>query len=128
MTEELSTNRRKSTPCPGGDENCPHLDEVTRLRAEVKQLAKMVRTDELGLFNFRYFNRALSLEMERTRRSGQTVCLIMCDLDHFETSTTSTAMKWEIWYWRTSPVLSAERSGVWISPVDTGAGICAHSA
>jgi diguanylate cyclase (GGDEF)-like protein len=85
MTEQLSTNRRKSTPCPGGDENCPHLDEVSRLRAEVKQLAKMVRTDELtGLFNFRYFNQALSLEMERTRRSGQTVCLIMCDLDHFK--------------------------------------------
>ncbi|MEC7187704.1 MAG: GGDEF domain-containing protein, partial [Pseudomonadota bacterium] len=29
-------------------------------------------------------NQALSLEMERTRRSGQTVCLIMCDLDHFK--------------------------------------------
>ena len=45
----------------------------------------MVRTDELtGLFNFRYFNQALSLEMERTRRSGQPTCLIMCDLDHFK--------------------------------------------
>ena len=44
-----------------------------------------MRTDELtGLFNYRYFSQALSLEMERTRRSGQPTCLIMCDLDHFK--------------------------------------------
>ena len=45
----------------------------------------MVRTDVLtGLFNYRYFAQALSLEMECTRRSGQPTCLIMCDLDHFK--------------------------------------------
>lgn len=71
--------------CPAGDEHCPHLAEVQQLRDEIKQLAAMVRTDELtGLFNFRYFNQALSLEMERTRRSGQPTCLIMLDLDHFK--------------------------------------------
>ncbi len=71
--------------CPAGDDNCPNLDEVRKLRDEVKQLAALVRTDELtGLFNFRYFQQALSLEMERTRRSGQPTCLIMCDLDHFK--------------------------------------------
>lgn len=72
-------------PCPAGDDKCTNLAEVLRLREEVKQLSNMVRTDELtGLFNFRYFNQALSLEMERTRRSGQSTCLIMFDLDHFK--------------------------------------------
>jgi diguanylate cyclase (GGDEF)-like protein len=72
-------------PCPAGEDNCTNLTEVQRLREEVKQLAAMVRTDGLtGLFNYRYFAQALSLEMERTRRSGQPTCLIMCDLDHFK--------------------------------------------
>lgn len=71
--------------CPAGDDKCPNLSEVDRLREEIKQLAALVRTDELSrLFNFRYFNQALSLEMERTRRSGQPTCLIMLDLDHFK--------------------------------------------
>ena len=49
-------------------------------------MAALVRTDELtGLYSFRYFYQALSLEMERTRRSGQPTCLIMLDLDHFKT-------------------------------------------
>ena len=52
---------------------------------EIRQLAALVRTDELTrLFNFRYFNQALSLEVERTRRSGQPTCLIMLGLDHFK--------------------------------------------
>ncbi|GJM13759.1 MAG: hypothetical protein DHS20C12_21620 [Pseudohongiella sp.] len=71
--------------CPAGDDNCTNLSEVKRLQEEIKQLAALVRTDELTrLFNFRYFNQALSLEMERTRRSGQPTCLIMLDLDHFK--------------------------------------------
>ena len=76
---------RSLTPCPAGDEQCTNLSEVMRLREEVRHLSDMVRTDELtGLFNFRYFIQALSLEMERTRRSGQPTCLIMLDLDHFK--------------------------------------------
>ena len=71
--------------CPAGDDKCTNLSEVNRLQEEVKRLAALVRTDELTrLFNFRYFNQALSLEMERTRRSGQPTCLIMLDLDHFK--------------------------------------------
>ena len=85
MNDHQSIEDIKIDPCPAGDENCPNLSEVERLREEVRQLSAMVRTDELtGLFNFRYFNQALSLEMERTRRSGQPTCLIMCDLDHFK--------------------------------------------
>jgi diguanylate cyclase (GGDEF)-like protein len=74
-----------SVPCPAGDDKCTNLSEVMRLREEVRKLSDMVRTDELtDLFNFRYFNQALSLEMERTRRSSQPTCLIMFDLDHFK--------------------------------------------
>lgn len=85
MNDQSLIDDLQSEPCPAGDENCPNLAEVERLREEIKQLAALVRTDELtGLFNFRYFTQALGLEMERTRRSGQSTCLIMCDLDHFK--------------------------------------------
>lgn len=71
-------------PCPAG-KACTAAEEISRLKEEVKQLAALVRTDELtGLYNFRYFSQALSLEMERTRRSGQPTCLLMLDLDHFK--------------------------------------------
>lgn len=85
MNDQQPIEDMQSDPCPAGDDNCPNIAEVERLREEVKQLSAMVRTDELtGLFNFRYFYQALGLEMERTRRSGQSTCLIMCDLDHFK--------------------------------------------
>ncbi len=86
MNGEQIDNKVAVKPCPAGDENCTNLSEVQRLQEEIRQLAALVRTDELTrLFNYRYFNQALSLEMERTRRSGQPTCLIMLDLDHFKT-------------------------------------------
>ncbi len=85
MNAKQSDNKSMASACPAGDDKCTNLPEVERLREEIKQLAALVRTDELTrLFNFRYFNQALSLEMERTRRSGQPTCLIMLDLDHFK--------------------------------------------
>ena len=85
MIDDPSPDASAGVPCPAGDDNCPNFPEVQKLQDEVKELAALVRTDELTkLFNFRYFNQALSLEMERTRRSGQPTCLIMCDLDHFK--------------------------------------------
>lgn len=85
MNDHHVIEEKDLDPCSAGDDNCTNLAEVERLREEVKQLAALVRTDELtGLFNYRYFSQALSLEMERTRRSGQPTCLIMCDLDHFK--------------------------------------------
>lgn len=85
MNGKQTDTQTALNPCPAGDDNCPHHSEVKRLQEEIKQLAALVRTDELTrLFNFRYFNQALSLEMERTRRSGQPTCLIMLDLDHFK--------------------------------------------
>lgn len=85
MSDKQANDHSTNKPCPAGDDNCPNLSEVARLQEEVQQLAAQVRTDELTrLFNFRHFNQALSLEMERSRRSGQSTCLIMLDLDHFK--------------------------------------------
>ena len=85
MNGKQIDNKAAVDPCPAGDNKCTNLSEVKRLQEEIRQLAALVRTDELTrLFNFRYFNQALSLEMERTRRSGQPTCLIMLDLDHFK--------------------------------------------
>ncbi len=85
MNYKQTEDRVAADSCPAGDDKCTNLSEVKRLQEEIKQLAALVRTDELTrLFNFRYFNQALSLEMERTRRSGQPTCLIMLDLDHFK--------------------------------------------
>ena len=67
------------------DANCPHWQELQRLREENKELSSLVRLDDLtGLFNFRYFNQAVELEMERSRRSDQPTVLIMMDLDYFK--------------------------------------------
>ena len=85
MNDHHKIEETKTYPRPVVDDRCSNLTEVKLLREKVKQLAALVRTDELtGLFNYRYFSQALSLEMERTRRSGQPTCLIMCDLDHFK--------------------------------------------
>ncbi|MBL4572402.1 MAG: GGDEF domain-containing protein [Gammaproteobacteria bacterium] len=85
MIGKQSDKKAAIRSCPAGDDKCTNLSEIERLQEEVRQLAALVRTDELTrLFNFRYFNQALSLEMERTRRSGQPTCLIMLDLDHFK--------------------------------------------
>jgi len=85
MSDFHSTRDKSVRPCPAGDDECTNLSEVKRLQEEIRRLSALVRTDELTkLFNFRYFTLALSLEMERTRRSGQPTCLIMLDLDHFK--------------------------------------------
>ena len=85
MNDPKSAVDLETDPCPAGDDKCPNLSEVKCLNEEIKRLAALVRTDELtSLNNFRYFTQGLSLEMERTRRSGQPTCLIMCDLDHFK--------------------------------------------
>ena len=85
MSDFHSTRDKSVSPCPAGDDECTNLPEVKRLQEEIRRLSALVLTDELTkLFNFRYFTLALSLEMERTRRSGQPTCLIMLDLDHFK--------------------------------------------
>jgi PleD family two-component response regulator len=61
------------------------MGELEKLRSELETLRTLVHTDALtGLFNYRHFTQALDLEMERARRSGKSVALLMMDLDHFK--------------------------------------------
>lgn len=76
---------RKIPLCPTRGASCVLSEENDELRDEVSRLSELVSTDTLtGLFNFRYFSDTLSLEMERTSRSGVTTALIMLDLDYFK--------------------------------------------
>ena len=85
LQELQKTASQQTRECPAGNDNCPHFQELQRLREENQELAALVRTDELtGLFNFRYFLQAVELEMERSRRSDQPTTLIMMDIDHFK--------------------------------------------
>lgn len=71
--------------CPFGDSQCQFKEELQRLHQEVNLLKEQVRTDALtGLYNFRFFSDALPLEMERARRSFQSLSLIILDIDHFK--------------------------------------------
>jgi diguanylate cyclase (GGDEF)-like protein len=55
------------------------------LSATMLELAGLARCDPLtGLLNRRSFHQALSNELERCLRSGETCSLLMCDLDHFK--------------------------------------------
>ena len=64
--------------CPARQQECCYLDELKTLR-------KQVITDPLtGLFNVRYFRDSLESELERTRRTGMSTCLMIIDLDHFK--------------------------------------------
>lgn len=72
-------------PCSDNGESCPFVLELTAVKEELVGLNALVRTDELtGLFNFRHFQHSIDLEMERTRRSGHAMSLLMFDLDHFK--------------------------------------------
>lgn len=71
--------------CPIGETICQHLDELVGLKQENVSLSRLIRTDNLtGLFNYHHFQEALEAEMERTRRNGLPLALIMLDLDHFK--------------------------------------------
>lgn len=71
--------------CPHSDIPCRSLQELDKLREEVVLLKELVRTDALtGLYNFRFFSDALPREMERARRSLQTLSLIVLDIDYFK--------------------------------------------
>jgi diguanylate cyclase (GGDEF)-like protein len=81
----ISTAADELPRCPVGEPQCGIIDQLGVIRHENAVLSEQVRTDTLtGLYNFHHFMQALSLEMERTRRTGQPTALIMVDLDHFK--------------------------------------------
>jgi diguanylate cyclase (GGDEF)-like protein len=61
------------------------IEEIALLRERCRKLEELSFIDALtGLYNFRYMQRALEVEMERTRRTKLSTGLIMIDLDHFK--------------------------------------------
>jgi diguanylate cyclase (GGDEF)-like protein len=81
--EESESNDRFS--CPVGKTDCNLITRLEKNQDEIAALKSQVSIDELtGLYNYRYFSESLDNEMERTRRTYQTTCLIMLDLDHFK--------------------------------------------
>jgi diguanylate cyclase (GGDEF)-like protein len=61
------------------------VEEVKLLRERCLKLEELSFVDGLtGLYNFRYMQIALEMEMERTRRTKLPTGLIMLDVDHFK--------------------------------------------
>jgi len=79
------SDRNPENQCPAGMSDCPVSAEVAQLREQCSRLEALSYIDALtGLYNFRYFQRAIEMEMERTRRTMLPTSLIMADLDHFK--------------------------------------------
>jgi len=53
-----------------------------RLQRSLRE--QTIRDPLTGLFNRRYMEEALTLEIARASRSGQPLSLVMCDVDHFK--------------------------------------------
>jgi diguanylate cyclase (GGDEF)-like protein len=71
--------------CPVGHDACFLLEEVNKLRQDCRRLMQLSITDPMtGFYNFRYLIQTMEREMERTRRTGLPMALIMIDLDHFK--------------------------------------------
>jgi two-component system, cell cycle response regulator len=62
-----------------------HAGLVLRNASLIQQIRRMADTDALtGLANRRMFERALAQEISRAQRHGETVTLMMMDIDHFK--------------------------------------------
>jgi len=66
-------------------DQCPLKGEIASLREQCSKLEELSFVDALtGLYNFRYLQKSLEMEMERTRRTKLPTGLVMIDLDHFK--------------------------------------------
>jgi len=74
---------------PGRDEIASVVDEFNRMASSLQDLTQRLEeqaiTDSLtGLHNRRYFDQALPAELERARRLGYPLALLILDLDRFK--------------------------------------------
>lgn len=61
------------------------VDDVTEVVDRERRLSELAMRDVLtSAYNRRFFDRRLAEELERSRRYGRTLGLIMLDLDHFK--------------------------------------------
>lgn len=80
-----SRQEYSKTRCLDVSRDCLYAGELEQLRTTVDVLSELVITDELtGLNNFRHFMYSIDVEMERTRRSGKPVSLVILDIDNFK--------------------------------------------
>lgn len=81
---EVNVENGCANGCPNGLE-CTLTEEIALLRERCRKLEELSFFDALtGLYNFRYMQRSLEMEMERTRRYKGPTGLIMIDVDHFK--------------------------------------------
>ncbi|MES2464425.1 MAG: tetratricopeptide repeat-containing diguanylate cyclase [Armatimonadota bacterium] len=65
------------------DSEKAHL--LIKLRQQAALLERQVRTDALtGLLNRRMLDSSLPEEWARARQEGSTLCIVLCDVDHFK--------------------------------------------
>lgn len=65
--------------------NFEHKQEIEKRKHIEKKLHDMSRSDSLtGLFNRRYFDEMLEIELGRAKRNKSPLCLIMFDIDCFK--------------------------------------------
>lgn len=84
-TSSLSSADSESPQCPVGEERCRWLEELQQLRGRINQLNELVSVDELtGLYNLRYFRNLLRTEMQRCKRTGIPLSLVIVDIDFFK--------------------------------------------
>ncbi len=57
---------------------------INNSKLYMRTLDVAIRDDLTGLHNRRYFNERLLDEVERAQKYGETLSLIMCDIDHFK--------------------------------------------
>jgi diguanylate cyclase (GGDEF)-like protein len=58
---------------------------VARVRRDRRALERLARVDGLtGLLNRRSFEAAIEIECTRARRTGQPLCVVYLDIDHFK--------------------------------------------
>jgi diguanylate cyclase (GGDEF)-like protein len=61
------------------------LNRLLKLEKDNRHLQSLSITDGLtGLYNRRFFNKQLNIEIARTKRTGEPFCLMLIDLDNFK--------------------------------------------
>ena len=62
---------------------CKDITEQKRLERELKEMS--IKDSLTGLYNQRYFYEKLNAEIERAKRQGHPLSLVLFDVDHFKT-------------------------------------------
>ena len=85
QTANKKNTAKNKKKCPAGISDCPVYKDYTSLKKAYQRLKRFSIRDELtGYYNHSFLVTILGNEMERTRRSGLSCCIIMADIDYFK--------------------------------------------